>query len=226
MTYEQLASAIKNNVSDGLKSPNQFSYSIEQLIDEALLLRARIIYEKSTTYKVNSKYFTQKISKISLSCEKLNGPCSVPIDDIEMSFKIPKPADTAKDDAISFIGPIDNSASFKIYYDDMYRFHSYRSRTAHKPFVFVDLAFEDDDGRVYAYLMNASKYKEIKYLTIRGVFANPKLASVFPNFYEDEFAAPYDVQSHIIDQMTQKYISYYRQLNMPPQPNTQSSMLT
>jgi hypothetical protein len=225
MSYEELAYAVKNSVSAGLKSPANYSYSIEQIIDESLLLRAKIIAEQSMSYKINSKYFMQKLTNVTLSCEKLNGACSVPIDEVEAHFKMPKPLSTPGDDIMD-IGPIDNTTSFKIYYDTNYSYHGYRYKTAHKPFVFIDLAAQDDEGYVRAYLMNAGKYKELKYLNVRGIFADPRLASPAPNFYMEEFHAPFEVQSTIIDMITAKYVQYYRQLNYGPVPNTQTSPVT
>ena len=226
MTYESLAYAIKNNVSDGLHSVNQFSYSIEQIIDEALLLRNRIIYEKGNGPKINIKFFTQKMSKIPISCEKLHGECSLPIDEIEMHISIPKPISTMDDTGIVYAGPMDNSSSFKLYYDDNYSKHKYRAKTAHKPYIYLDLESENTEGYINAYLFNMGRYREMKYMLVRGVFADPRLASMAPNFYQDEFAAPLEVQSIIIDQLTQKYVQYYRQLNFGPQANTQSSLTT
>jgi hypothetical protein len=224
MNYQQLAYAVRNHVSDGLKGVSNISYSIEQIIDEAILLRNKLLFDKSTTFKVNLKFFTQTVPKIAVNCEKFYGHCSINIDEVEMHFEIPKPLYTSDDSGIYYLGPMDNSTNFKVYFDNTYNLHKYRLKTKHKPFVFVDLGTESDTGHVRAFLMNAGDYKELKYMTVRAAFENPRLASVAPNFYLEEFHATSEMQSMIIDQLTMKYVEYYRKLNHLKEPNTQTSL--
>ena len=77
------------------------------------------------------------------------------------------------------------------------------------------------------YLFNFGKFNALKWLKIRAVFESPnKVSSLDPTSKYKEYSAPGHVQNQIIDMLTEKYVRYFRQLNIPQTPNTQSDPVT
>jgi hypothetical protein len=77
------------------------------------------------------------------------------------------------------------------------------------------------------YFFNMGEYSTLKYVDVRGAFAKPTIvAPLDPMFEFKEYPAPGYIQSMIITTLTETYLRYYRQLNIPNQPNTQQDNVT
>ena len=223
MTEEQIASAIRNNVGNGLKEVYNHAYSIEQLEDEIGNTRNQIILENSQTGVLNPEYFTQKIDNLELSLVRFpyegysNSPERV------LHTKIPAVVMTSDNSGITFLGTPDMSTSFKIYYDTSFANHSYSRVIKNRPFVFVDLS-ADDNGELDTYYFKLGDYG-IREVSIRAIFSNPHDLLVNSLFAStQEYPAPPSVQQMIIDRLTAKYVEYYKKLNLNYQPNTQTDL--
>jgi hypothetical protein len=224
MTLEQMASAVRTHVGSGLKEVTNYNYSLEQIKEDIGLLLATIIekYDGSGTF--NPEYFVQKFENIDLTLTNFpytaitNSPQKV------WYAQIPRLAMTTNNQSLRYVGPTDFSKDFKKYYDFSFRSHRYRRVTKLMPFVYVDLA-HDYEGNTDLYLFNIDG-SGLKKISVRCIAADPiKILEADGIFGEqEEFPAPKAVQDHIIETLTKRYIFNYRQLNHPPQPNTQTDI--
>lgn len=222
MTREQIASAIRTRISNGLKEVYNHTYSIPQLEDEVGATRNKLILEYSINNPMyNLESFAQKKDNIALDLIHppfggfSAGPKKV------HHFKMPRLAMTSNNSSLIYVGPPDFSINFKKYFDVDFTKHKYMRVISNKPYVYIDEAFNNDDMiDAYIYNLGVSNLREV---SIRGVFANPySLYDTDPFADEIEFPAPIAVQDQIIDILAAKYVEYYRKLHMSMQPNTQT----
>lgn len=222
MTLNEMASAIRSNIGSGLKEVANFAYPIDQIKAEIGNVRNQIILEDPQALVVNAQYFAQRIDNIPLDLVRFpfggysNSPSLVP------HFKIPKLAMTKDNSAVLFLGPPDQSLFLKVYYDFMHLNHKYSRVIGRRPYSYIDLA-HDSDGQLDGYVFNLGP-SGLKILATRAIFADPvKILEADGLFgVDEEFPAPEAVQQTIITRITESYIRYYKQLNHPYQPNTQT----
>lgn len=222
MTINEIASAIRNNLGNGLKEVPNHAYSIEQLREEVSNERNLIILEESKKGTLNTRYFTQKYDNLELNLATFpyegysatHGP--VP------HIRIPKLAMVQNGSAFEYIGPPDMNKNFKVYTDFTFANHKYSRVIGKLPYVYVDLAHNADGyNNVYFFNLNNTG---LKYISVRAIFSDPvRILDEDGYFGEDEeFPAPSSVQEMIIDRITNKWVKWYKQLNHPYQPNTQT----
>lgn len=222
MTLNEMASAIRNNIGSGLKEVSNYAYPLDQIKDECGNVRNSILLEDSQKMVLNSEFFAQRLENIPIDLIRYpyggysNSPSLVP------HIKIPKIAMTRDDSAIIFLGPPDQSYFFKVYYDFMHHNHIYSRIIGRRPYAYVDPA-HDVNGWNDVYLFNLGP-TGLKFVSIRAVFADPVKIMESDGLFgvDEEFPAPSAVQQMIIERITQKYVAYYKQLNFPYQPNTQT----
>lgn len=227
MTIKELGSAIRNHIFDGLKGEiPTTSYSREQLIQEAFLYRNRIIMEFSMKGKYDLTPFYQTIDSIPIEELDLSTHKVIKSGICRSYIRIPSLAPTYNSLSLEYLGPVSKEKSFKIYYNTKFNHHKYRMRTSLKPYTYVDME-SDQDGMIDALLFNLNDTKDLRYLTVRGVFANPLDIETFDcctDVEDNEFPAPFYVQEMIIEKLTQRYVSQYRQMNIPIFPNKQNDI--
>ena len=231
MTLNEITSAIRNRVSDGLSGniSNQ-AYSIKQLEEEVDLERSSYIQKFADSgRKLNPNYMYQTVDGLKVLCQDLsqNAPCGFTSGDGVPAVKIQPIASTFDDSAVEYFGLMNKQEKFIVYFDtDSAINHKYRVKTAKRPFIWIDTT-QDGDGMMTAYLLNAGKYFNLKYMSIRAIFEHPsRIGSNVPDFGDKEYPAPGHVQNAIIDALTEKYVRYFRQMNIPPIPNEQTDKIT
>jgi len=223
MTLNEMATAIRNHVVDGLNGVDTLPFSIEQLQKEILISVPGVLLELSSKGVIDLLKLTQRIDGIRLHNDDVSGNCSVDSGSCAPHFEIPN-VNRFISEPITFIGSMDSRISFKIYYDRDWRFHKYRLATANKPFAWVSTR-ANSNGLYDIFLFNLGKYSGLKYISIDALFDNPYdifNTPYFEQFSAAEFYAPSVVQETVIDKLTKKYIDYYRKLHMIPKPNTQA----
>jgi len=231
MTHLEMASAIRNRVADGLSGNiSDQAFSLEQLYDEIDLTRADFVNKYSTTFKLNSKYLLQTLDNLNLAMTDLSSDvCSfIPNCDSQVpAVEIPTLLATPDDSAIEFLGLVNKQEEFAVYYNTAdIQNHRVRIRTAHRPFAWVDTSM-NKNGKNTLYFFNLGKYNPLKFVSIRAMFNHPSdLLALDPNALDREYPAPLHMQNAIVDTLTEKYIRYYRQLNIPGTPNTQTDNIT
>lgn len=223
MTPNEIASTIENNVTDALSGAilNR-AISTEQIEGEVDLLREKLAFEQLKAGKIDLKYFLQNIDSLQLTCRDFTKDCgALKSGDQLPSIKIPKLMATQDDSQIEYIGIANKQKRFLIYYDvDDIINHSRRLKTSNSPFVWVDLT-PDRDDLVTAYFFNLGKYNDLKYVDIRAAFAKPmQIKPLDPDYLYKEYPAPGYIQEMIISTLSERYIRYYRQLNVNATPNT------
>lgn len=217
-----MATAIRNHVVSGLKGVANTTFSIEQLEDEILISTQTVMLELAAAGKLDLNKFTQKIDGIKLECTDLSNNCDVESDSCAPHFEIPS-VNLLASQPIPYIGTIDASLTFKVYFDRDYRFHKYRLSTSKFPFAWVSTS-TNDNGLFDVYLFNMNKYDNLRFISIEALFDNPYAlldTEYYNQFATATFFAPAAVKDIVIKKMTESYIKYYRQLTHPMKPNTQ-----
>ncbi len=215
MTIHELASAIKNNISNGLKGVTNISYSIEQIIDEIYLERNSLIKEYMLKGLIPLEELANSINCVELNKEKLS-KCQLGCDTTQ-HFEIPRLSNTVVN-PILYIGTVDKNEPFKVYTDYSYIYHKYSKAIKNKPYVWVDTT-TNEKGFYDCFLFNKPL---MKYISVVAIWENLQELEQYdcvgnvnmPDFFKKE----------ILTRISERYIRYYRQLNQPIiQPNTQVS---
>ncbi|MCK5019134.1 MAG: hypothetical protein KAS32_18885 [Candidatus Peribacteraceae bacterium] len=223
MTLEQIASAIRNNVGNGLKEVGNFTYSIEQIKDEISNVRSQLILEGSKAGSLNHAFFSQRRENLDLAPGLFPEEGFDESNNTVLTVMIPKLAMTKDDSSVLYIGPADMSLNLKVYYDfDHLKSHKYTRVLKNRPHAFIDSA-QDSDGDVPVFIFNNSPVP-FKVITVRAIFDDPVRILEEDGIFSDdeEFPAPLAIQETIIDRLTIKYINYYKKLNHPNEPNDQT----
>lgn len=228
-TRNQIASSIKNDVTDALQGSSNFSFSLEQLEREIESMRAAIAFEVPAQQKKKTlQGFYQNFNGIKVddyNMAKLRETHPL-IKNTTKHFKIPAIAPDRGISVIDYIGPIKRDGeSWKVYYNSQYRKHQYKRGIAKKPYVFIDCTASDENGFYDGYIFNIPT--NIKQLSITAIIENTTDIEWFQrDGGEQWFPAPEWAVKMIIERLTQKYLQFYRQANAPIQPNTQTDQVT
>jgi len=218
-----MATTVQNHVLDGLNGVDTLPFSIEQLEKEILMAVPGIILDLTTKGLIDMARLTQRIDGIRLTVGDVSTACNVSAGECAPHFEIPN-INRFVDEPIVFIGNMDSSISFKIYYDRDFRFHKYRLATARKPYAWISTS-ANSNGLYDIFLFNLGKYSSLKYVSIDAIFDNPYdlyKTPYFEQFASSSFYAPMIVQESVIAKLSQQYINYYRQLHMTQKSNTQA----
>lgn len=220
MTLYEITSAIRNNIASGLKDLPEHAYPIEQIMDEIGTTRNLIILQASQQGILQHKYFEQELfGGVPLELTYL--PDELTNDDGSkvLSVTIPKLVMTIDDSSIRYIGPLDMSRSIKLYFDiTAGNNHKYSRVIKNSPYGIVDLV-HDDAGLIKIRFYNLGESAAMTKLAVRAIFADPVKILLKDNLLGTrEFPSPLAIQQQIIDVISEKYIKYYKQLNLGNQP--------
>jgi len=224
MTLDSMASAIRSNIGTGLKEVGNYVYSIEQIKDEISTTRSLMIMQDSEKGILNRDYFAQKITNLDALIVGIfpeegliesNSPALI--------TRIPKLAMTKDNSSILYLGPKDMSLNIKTYYSyNDVKMHKYNRTLKNRPFAFIDNV-HNEDGNIPVYIANTGP-ASFKYITIRAIIDDPVKLLQSDGYYIDseEFPAPLGIQALIIDQLSLKYIDYYKKQLRPNEINDQT----
>lgn len=222
MTLSQMASAIRNNIMDGLDGAGTLTFSIEQLQDEIIQTTASVIVTLAAQGLLDVSTLSQRVDGIRVECKDISSNCAVKSEIAAPTFSIPN-INRMVANPISYLGSVDGELNIKVYFDRDYRYHKYRLATSKAPFAWVSTT-ADEFGMYEVILFNMSKYDHIKFVSVEAVFDNPydlQKTDYYAQFLSSEFYAPLYIQKQVMDTLTQQWVNYYRQLHMQPKPNTQ-----
>ena len=223
MTLDEMASAIRSNVGAGLKEVGNFTYSIEQIKDEISTTRSMIILQDSEKGILNRSYFAQKVENIELSIGVFPEEGVIESNNEVFVARIPKLAMTIDNSSILYIGPPDMSLNINTYYSlNNVKLHKYNRTISNRPFSYIDLV-HNDDGNIPVYITNIGP-APFKYISLRAIIDDPVKLLQSDGYYIDseEFPAPLAVQSFIIEQLSTKYLNYYKKYYRPNEFNDQT----
>lgn len=225
MNISQLASAVRNHVYDGLRGAvtNQ-ALSIEQLEDEVVAERNTIIKEYFLKGVILLQELYSAINCVPVDCESMAKCCNLPSDigKKALHFEIPPILMLNGANTIAFVGSIDRQEQYSIYTDVSYKYHFYKKRGSKQPFVYIDPTI-NNNGNMDGYIFNVPL---VKYISIVAIFMDPRKLCEFSCCANDESLTDMGVISNdILHRLTEKYIRYYRQLQLPINPpNTQAPL--
>jgi len=224
MTLRQIASLIRNNVVSGLKGVTNESFSMEQLMHEVMLETNTIITKHIKERSLLVSNISQRLDGIEMKCEDTSSNCSIGSQTYAKHVKIPKLAQfVTVEEALSYVGPMDNSFNFKVYINEDYMYHQYNLVTKNKPYAWLNTS-DDEDGMYDIYFFNLGKYDNLKFISVVARFENPTklLSSEFgTRFKASEFYAPDIILNEVIQNITKRWIELYKLGATPPIPNTQ-----
>lgn len=219
MTLEEMASAIRNHVGQGLKEVDDFTYSVEQLKDEVAAMWNSLILEMSKSGIFNPHYFAQPKDNIDIALGVFPLESGHPSKRVPY-IKIPMPSMTLTDSAILYLGPADLSMDFVKYYDASFNDHRYSRVIGNRPYCYVDLS-GDGEGHAIVYLFGIEG-SSLSKMAVRIVPNDPlQIMNEDGVFGDDEeFPAPQSIQDMIIERITRRYLIYYKSPVQPSEPNT------
>lgn len=224
MNLYNISSAVQNHVSNGIKGVANFSYSLEQIEDEVITEWGYLLREQSKKGFIDYSGITNTLKCIPITCEDISRCCHPHARSAShvLQFTIPKLVNFAGQDSIKYAGTTDLQHELKIYTNMEFKNHKNRRRTANKPFVWIDTSYSND-GKHDGFIFNLS---ELESLTVIGVFEDPRKINDYACCKSDVIDIPEHLSRQIISNVSNRYIYYYKQLNVPVQPNTQTSLIS
>jgi len=223
MTLEEMASAIRSNVGTGLKETGNYVYSIDQIKDEISNTRSSMILQLSQQGTINPSYFAQKRENLELKAGIFPEEGLIESNNPVFITRIPKLAMTRNNSSVLYLGPMDMSLNIHTYFTltDL-QSHRYTRVIKNRPYSFIDLA-QDINGDVPVYMTNLGP-APFKYITVRAIFDDPVRILQEDGYYidDEEFPAPLAIQEAIIDQISKKYVDYYKAMTRANEQNDQT----
>lgn len=206
MNIHEMASAIRNNVSNGLKGVSNISYSIEQIIDEIYLTRNSLIKEYALKRVLSLEQMGNELEfALEFDASRQARKAEIP----RISRSIPC--------SVQYAGTSDRQCPYIVYTDHSYIYHKYNRIIKNKPYVWIDMSL-NCNGKLDMWLFNQPLMSK---LTLVAVWED--LREVCEGCGQ-EVNIPDFMKNDIVDRITKKYVAYYRQLNQPIiQNNTQVS---
>ena len=215
-----IASAIMNHVYSGTSGLNSnLKISHEQLMDEVVAERNIILKEYLLKGVMNFQEMFSAINCVEVNCDYMSKCCNLQAGEKALHFEIPPIMYINGVNTIKFIGSIDRKVKYTIYTDDSYRFHSYKKRGANKPYVYVDTAV-NSNGNLDCYIFNVPM---VKYISVVALFQDPRKLMEWDccNENPDSYLDCGILSDEIIRRLSEKYLRWYRQNQVPTLPNNQ-----
>lgn len=218
---KKLASAVHNNILSGLAGfHTNFSISMELLEDIIVNERLSLIKQYSLKGLANPKDLYISINCIPIDCksiEKCMCGTSSDCDTNTAHFEIPQIITDLGDSSIEYIGATDKNLPF-VWYTSIQslRNHKYRKRGKNRPYVWIDTT-PNENGMYDCFVFNAPLLSQV---SIIAAFKDIRQLTKYGCCNEDNTKSSLDTE--IIDNVSKKMITYYRQLYMSPMPNNQT----
>lgn len=219
---DRLSSAIYNNVTSGLGTPN-FPLTLDQIKDSIISERLLLINNLSKQNMLNVNDLAMSISCLSVDCESLTKCCSLNALDIDKvrHVEVPQIVNDYGDKSILFVGSADGMHSYTIYKDSSYKYHKYRSGRSKsrkiKPYVWVDVT-PNQNNMNDIFIFDAPLVSSIK---VVAVFKDPRQLEQYTCCSDEEIYNFNSLEKIIEKNLSNQYIEYYRRLSMPITPNDQ-----
>ena len=238
-TLTQIADAVYNNVTTALHGSPNSPIPKEQLRAECILLRntmhEQMVMEKGAECAKAPGYsfYQQQINCLEVKSGDPSDCCEGGDGETMPMVRIPEILITGSTPHISYIGTVKRSPlnfPWRVYYGESFRINQFLPGSGKLPY---GILYPARNGYHNLYIYNAPP--GLTTLSITGVFMNPYSVYEYSccglsgeGEAEDvaTFAAPEFVVNAIIEQMSQRYIGYYRQMNVPIQQNDQTDKST
>lgn len=220
MNFEQLSSAVYNNIISGLKGETaNLPFTLEQIEDELVNERITVIKEFALKGLMPLKDLMVKIPCVDLDCKSLNRCCSTVSDQEKIKhFEIPQAIIDYGIDGIGFVGSLDGVDQYRVYTDMGWRNHKYKVRANNKPYVWIDTT-PNNNNKYDGFLFNN---KFATKLLVMLVPKDPRTLLGYSCCGISDANIPSMIDSEIEKRLTEKLLRYYRLTAMPITPNDQT----
>ena len=193
--------------------------SLEQLADEVIEMRETIIKEWYLKGILKPHDLMLAINCIEVDCKDPAKCCTTSSGKSEAHFEIPILMNDLGRDAIEWIGSIDKSVRFDVYYSlDGLKYRKYKKRGADRPYVFIEKA-PNENGMYDGWIFNAPFIKNI---SILAIFKDPRQLEYFNCCDQHSFLELGSVSNEIKKRLVEQKLRYYRGANAQVLPNTQT----
>ena len=140
MELSKIASAIYNDVMGGLAGMNANpTISLEQLEDEIVEERQTVIKEWYNQGLLKRDDLMIAINCIDVDCADPGKCCNAPSGKSELHFEIPQLLDDLGENAIYYIGSVDRTVPYDVYFSPAaMQMRKYKRRGKDKPYVYIE----------------------------------------------------------------------------------------
>lgn len=207
---------VQNNIVSGLSGMHENMTLSTELIEDAIINeRLAIIEEYRLKGLINLKDLAITINCINIDCDTSLERCGCNIEEdcptIVPHFEVPQYVD------IIYIGSNDKQQSFSLYKSiQQTKYRKYKKRGKNRPYVWIDNT-PNKNGMYDGFVFNAPLLSQI---AITAVFKDPRQLKGFTCCSDDTQHSFIDAD--IVERVSKKLLTYYRQLYMAPQPNNQT----
>ena len=221
MTIGKLASAIRNDVLSGLRGyHNNLSLNLEQLEDEIVITRLELLKQYSIQGILPINDLVRSINCIDVDCKSLDRcTCKESTTKPVAHFEIPQVIADYGKRAFTYVGSIDRKHPFNVV-TSLTEVNTlpYRKRGSNKPYVWIDFT-PNENGMLDCFVFNAPFLEQV---SVVAVFKDPRQLHQYSCCVEDEIDDFSFIDGAIKEKLTKEKINYYRQLQSPNKPNTQT----
>jgi hypothetical protein len=218
-SLNQIASIVMNDVFAGLKAKTNVPLTIEQVKDEAVALRGRLMKERFDSGIKNFEGFYQEINCLSLVCTDISKCCNIDSGVKYLGAVVPKLFDllVPSKQAVRYVGRADRFQNFNILTGNDYIDLPYQRWTSRVPSAWFDYS-----GMVWIFNPPTD---EMDILSIIAIFDDPRSVAAYSCTCASD-DDPFPIPSWMVDTITGKlihdYLRYFRQGDA--QPNTMSPL--
>jgi len=209
-SLNQIANQVLNDVYSGLKGPNNFSISLQQIKDSFAQKRNREIFDLYATGHFDIEPFCQTIPKLPIAKKDFSGVVGYSTNRLEYYAEIPEVLHMAGFNPVLYASAMDKAFPFKIIFGRDIFSALHERYTGSRPTIWIQ------DKSLW--LLNPP-IANIQHITLRAILENPKALNgvAGQRFVDDD---PYPAPGAVIDVIRSKmvfdYIKQYRLGN--PQP--------
>ena len=226
MVYNQMASAILNDVYTGLRGlHSNIALSVEQLEDEIPLVRLNLIKQYALKGVLNTKDLMYSVNCIPVDCKSLDRCPKCIKNDFDCEeeeiphFEIPQVVNEIGINGIDYIGSTDRQNPYKIYYTPHeVKYRKYKRFFKEKPYVYLDLT-PNENGKLDGYIFNAPLVQNISVVAIFKDLRDLERYNCCNDIKLNMSGIDLEVQKTLTDDK----IKYYRQLAFPLINNNQTA---
>lgn len=217
MELSKIASAIYNDVMGGLSgmSANP-TISLEQLEDEVVEERQTVIKDWFNKGLLKRDDLLIAINCVDVDCADPGKCCASPSGKSALHFEIPQLLDDLGESAIYYIGSVDRTVPYDVYFSpSAMAMHKYKRRGKDKPYVYIEKT-PNENNMYDGWIFNLPFVKRI---TIIGIFKDLRQLEEFNCCDSEEFLDFGSVSNEVKSRLIKKKLQYYRQNLSQPQPN-------
>lgn len=209
-SLNRIAQQVLNGVYAGLKQPNNFSISIEQIKDEIAQMRNRMLYDGLMSGKVDLEPYRQSVFKLPVAKKDFSGADGYSTNHKEYYAQVPELFHVAGSKPVAWVTAMDRKYPFKVVYGNDFMYVKYDKYSKLDPTIWIS------DTNLW--LLNPP-IANVQHISLRAVFENPRAVNGLAGMKfidDDSYPAPIAILSEIRNKLVNDYIRQYRMGNLQP----------